>query len=96
MFETSNYKNMIQELGTVVLAHDFDMYALKQGDVGAVVHCYQDGKTFDVEFVTGEGKTIALATLSETDIRPMRREESCMFGYLFLHRKSFLRGLWEA
>ena len=66
---------MIRELDTVVLARDLEAYSLKVGDVGAVVHCYADGKTFEVEFVTGEGKTVAVVTLSEADIRPMYREE---------------------
>jgi hypothetical protein len=66
---------MIHELDTVVLARDIEEYGLKQDDVGAVVHCYEDGKTFEVEFVTGEGQTVAVLTLSETDIRPMRRRE---------------------
>jgi hypothetical protein len=66
---------MMRELDTVVLVRDLDSYRLKAGDVGAVVHCYADGKTFEVEFVTGEGKTVAVAILSETDIRPMEREE---------------------
>ena len=66
---------MIRELDTVVLAKDLEAYGLRRGDVGAVVHCYEDGKTFEVEFVTGEGKTIAVVTLAEPDIRPMRREE---------------------
>lgn len=43
--------------------------------MGAVVHCYADGKAFEVEFVTGDGKTIAVLTLTEADIRPMRHEE---------------------
>jgi hypothetical protein len=46
---------MIRELDTVVLGHDLEAYGLTQGDVGAVVHCYKDGVTFEVEFVTGEG-----------------------------------------
>ncbi len=66
---------MIRELDTVVLVHAIKEYGLEQGDVGAVVHCYQDGKTFEVEFVTGEGDTVALVTLSEQDLRPMRRDE---------------------
>ena len=66
---------MVRELDTVVLTRDLDKYGLKCGDVGAVVHCYADGKTFEVEFVTGEGKTIAVVTLTEADIRPMHHEE---------------------
>ncbi len=66
---------MIRELDTVVLVHAIEEYGLEKGDVGAVVHSYQDGKTFEVEFVTGEGVTVALVTLSEQDLRPMRRDE---------------------
>ena len=60
---------MIRELDTVVLTHDIDEYGLKQGDIGAVVHCYRDGAAFEVEFVTAEGRTIALLTLTQADIR---------------------------
>lgn len=66
---------MIHELETVVLARDLDLYGLRRGDVGAVVHCYADGKTFEVEFVTGHGKTVAVVTLTEADIRPIERQE---------------------
>jgi hypothetical protein len=66
---------MIHELDTIVLSRDLKEYGLTRGDVGAVVHCYTDNKAFEVEFVTGEGKTIAVATLSNSDIRPMQREE---------------------
>lgn len=66
---------MINELDTVVLTHDVEDHELKKGDVGAVVHCYTDGEAFEVEFVTAEGKTIAVLTLTEADIRPMIKSE---------------------
>lgn len=62
---------MIRELDTVVLTRDIEEHALKQGDVGAVVHCYSDGVAFEVEFVTAEGRTVALLTLTPADIRAM-------------------------
>ena len=34
---------MIRESDIVVLTHDIGEYGLKQGDIGAVVHCYSDG-----------------------------------------------------
>jgi len=34
-----------------------------------VVHCYGDSSAFEVEFVTAEGRTIALLTLRPADIR---------------------------
>jgi hypothetical protein len=66
---------MINELDTVVLARDIEEHELKRGDVGAVVHRYEDENVFEVEFVTGEGQTIALLTLTQADIRPMRSRE---------------------
>lgn len=66
---------MIRELDTVVLAHDINEYGLKKGDIGAVVHCYSDGNAFEVEFVTAEGRTIAVLTLTINDIRLMRNKE---------------------
>ncbi len=66
---------MFNELDTVVLAHDLKDRKLARGDVGTVVHCYTGGKAYEVEFVTGEGKTIAVVTLEESDIRPMLRQE---------------------
>jgi hypothetical protein len=69
--QESGIKLPILELDTVVLTHDIDEYGLKQGDIGAVVHCYRDGAAFEVEFVTAEGRTIALLTLNQANIRPI-------------------------
>lgn len=66
---------MIRELDTVVLTHDIEKYGLKGGDIGAVVHCYSDGGAFEVEFVTAEGRTIAVLTLTLNDIRLMSNKE---------------------
>ncbi|NUO82702.1 DUF4926 domain-containing protein [candidate division KSB1 bacterium] len=66
---------MISELDLVVLNHEISKHGLKAGDVGTVVHCYEDGVGYEVEFVTAEGKTLAVLTLTETDIRPFQRAE---------------------
>lgn len=66
---------MIQELEMVVLTHDIREHGLQQGDIGAVVHLYPDKKGFEVEFVTAEGKTVAVLTLNETDVRSLNRGE---------------------
>lgn len=66
---------MIRELDIVVLTHDVIEYDLKRDDVGVVVHCYENNVAFEVEFVTGEGETVALLTLTPDDIRPMRQRE---------------------
>ncbi len=66
---------MIRELDTVVLTHDIEEHNLRKGDIGAVVHCYGDREAFEVEFVTADGKTVAVLTLSHADIRPIGSEE---------------------
>lgn len=76
---------MIQELETVVLTHDIEGEELQKGDVGAVVHCYKDGEAFEVEFVTAEGKTIGVLTLTAKDIRPMIKSEILHVRDLALH-----------
>jgi len=66
---------MIQELDTVVLTHDLPEHGLEQGDVGAIVHVYGEGRAFEVEFVTAAGKTLAVVTAAAADIRPMAATE---------------------
>ena len=65
----------INELDTVVLTRDLAEYGLERGDIGAVVHRYRDGAALEVEFVTGEGETVAVLTLDAEDVRLMRNGE---------------------
>ena len=66
---------MFNELDTVVLAKNFPEHNLTDGDIGAVVHTYENANAYEVEFVTAEGKTLAVLTLEEKDLRPMGRNE---------------------
>ncbi len=66
---------MIKELDTVVLKKDLVEHGLERGDVGAVVHRYSTGGALEVEFVTGEGGTVAVLTLGAKDVRPMLSKE---------------------
>lgn len=66
---------MIIELDTVVLSRDLSEHSLKQGDIGAVVHSYKDCKAFEVEFITGQGSTVAVVTLDSEDVRLMQGRE---------------------
>ena len=43
---------MIKELDLVVLTRDIEKHSLKSGDVGTVVHCYEDNIGYEIEFVT--------------------------------------------
>ncbi len=59
-----------KELQTVVLERDLPEHGLRKGDLGAAVQIYEpDG--IEVEFVSASGKTEALVTLQETDVRPV-------------------------
>ncbi len=66
---------MINELDLVVLTHDLGEHGLQRGDVGTVVHRYQDGQAFEVEFVTAAGATVAVLTLQRADVRPVAGRE---------------------
>ena len=55
-------------LDSVVLRHDHDEYGLRTGDLGAVVEVYEPNG-LEVEFVSASGRTEALVTLSEDDVR---------------------------
>jgi len=66
---------MIAELDTVVLCTDRADYGLEKGDLGAVVHAYQGGYAFEVEFVTAYGATVAVITLTASDVRLMDENE---------------------
>lgn len=61
---------MIKELDSVVLTRDVREHALVEGDLGTVVFCYGDGEAFEVEFLTADGRTVAVLTLKDSDIRP--------------------------
>ncbi|HMQ51315.1 MAG TPA: DUF4926 domain-containing protein [Anaerolineae bacterium] len=65
----------MQELDMVVLEQDLKEHGLQRGDIGAIVHCYNNGLAFEVEFVTGEGQTLAVLTLKPEDIRLMGQRE---------------------
>lgn len=58
-----------------MLTRDIEEHGLEQGDIEAVVHRYDGGDAFEVEFVTGEGRTVAVLTLRREAIRPMEGRE---------------------
>ena len=66
---------MIVELDCVALKADLPGHGLAAGDVGAVVHAYKGGDTYEVEFVTFEGRTVAVVKLSAGQIRPLNRSD---------------------
>jgi hypothetical protein len=60
---------MLKELDPVVLVRDIPDRHLDEGDVGTVVHVYGDAKTYEVVFLTAEGRTVAVLTLPADALR---------------------------
>lgn len=64
-----------KDLETVVLKRDIEKHGLRKGDMGAVVQVYDSGKAAEVEFVTATGWTVALVTLTSSDVRRARQND---------------------
>ncbi len=65
----------MKEHDRVVLKFDIREHGLKAGDVGTIVHVYEQGKAYEIEFVSLNGKTLAVATTEEQQVRPVRDRE---------------------
>jgi len=65
----------IQELDQVVLCRDLPEYGLCTGDIGTVVLIHRGGEGYEVEFITLDGETIAVATLLADEVRPIASKE---------------------
>jgi hypothetical protein len=63
-----------QILETVVLDRDLAEHGLRKGDLGSVVEIY-DPDGLEVEFVTASGRTAALLTLNNGDVRPVSDDD---------------------
>jgi Domain of unknown function (DUF4926) len=66
---------MIKEHERVVLKTAVPAERLEAGDVGTVVHVYRDGRAYEVEFTTLEGKTAAVVTVEASCVRPVSKRE---------------------
>jgi hypothetical protein len=65
----------MNELELVVLKRDIPEHGLARGDVGTVVHVYDDGVAYEVEFILASGETVAVLTLESDDVRPRGGKE---------------------
>ncbi len=66
---------MIEELDRVVLTARIAELSLEAGDVGTVVLIHEDGRGFEVEFVTLDGETYAVTTVVAEQVRPINQNE---------------------
>ena len=66
---------MIKEHDRIVLTTDLPAEGLKAGDVGTVVHVHAHGDAFEVEFLTLDGQTVAVATVLASQVRPVSNRD---------------------
>lgn len=66
---------MIKEHDCVVLTADLPDEKLEAGDVGTVVHIHKGGAAYEVEFMTLDGHTVAVATVTNDQLRPVSRRD---------------------
>jgi hypothetical protein len=66
---------MIDELDSVVLTADLPENGLAAGDIGTVVMVHDGGRGYEVEFVTLSGETLAVVSLTSSQVRPIARRE---------------------
>ena len=64
----------MKDFDSVVLRRALPDAGLEEGDVGAIVHCHDDD-AFEVEFISGEGETVAVLTLAGADLRAIQPRE---------------------
>lgn len=66
---------MLNEHERIVLTSAVPAEGLEAGDVGTIVHVYEDGEAYEVEFVALDGHTTAVATLEASQVRPVTRRD---------------------
>ena len=59
---------MLKAHEVVALTSDFSVHGLQKGDVWAVVHCYQNGDVYEVEFIDEHGSTKCTASIPESQL----------------------------
>jgi len=63
------------ELDPVALKHDLPAVGVGAGDVGTVVLVCKDGEAYEIEFVAGNGRTVAVETLSAREVEPFAGQQ---------------------
>jgi len=58
-----------------VINRDIPEYGLVQGDIGVILHMYDASNGIEVEFVSGEGNTVGVMTLTLDDVRTIKNDE---------------------
>jgi hypothetical protein len=66
---------MIKEHDQVVITADLPEHDLKAGDVGVVVHIYNDGEAYELEIFALDGRTLDVVTVEASQVRPVKRDD---------------------
>jgi hypothetical protein len=66
---------MIDLFKEAVLLVDLPEHHLEKGDVGVVVEIHGNHEGYEVEFMTKEGRTIAVETLMANQVRPIGKQD---------------------
>jgi len=66
---------MILEHSKVVLEETLFEEGLECGDIGIVVHVYEKGAAYEVEFIELDGSTFRVVTLRKEAIRSVHAKE---------------------
>jgi hypothetical protein len=59
----------MREHDLVVLQQSLPDYSLERGAVGTIVHIHSDGAAVEAEFLTVDGRTVAVLTLQPAGYR---------------------------
>ena len=62
---------IFDELDLAALAIDLPKYGLIVGDVGTVVFVHGGGASYEVEFMTADGRTLTVETLDAGALEPI-------------------------
>ena len=60
---------MLKEYSQVVLTKPLPSLRLEPVDVGVVVHVYDQGRAYEVDFLTLDGNTVGVETVGAADLR---------------------------
>ena len=62
-------------LPIIMTTTDLPEYGLKAGDIGTAVSVHDQHQGYEIEFVSLDGETVAVVSLTATQIRPIGRKE---------------------
>jgi hypothetical protein len=66
---------MIKEHDQVVITANLPEHNLEAGDVGVVVHIYNDGEAYELEIFALDGRTLDVVTVEADQVRPVKRDD---------------------